>query len=66
LSEAVGTKDHDFLSGILGQLATVGSNGQKVDERTLNFMLSMVKGVDAAARLRAMVASSRRLATLPN
>lgn len=57
LSAAVGTQDHDFLSGILGQLANVGSKGQKVDESGLNFMLSMVKGVEPRDQIEAMLAA---------
>ena len=56
LSEAVGSKDHDFLCGILGQLAYVGSKGQKIDEAGLNFMVSMVKGVAPRDQVEAMLA----------
>ena len=45
LMEALGTTDPDFLDGILCQLFKVGSRGGKADERGLNFMLSVVKGV---------------------
>jgi hypothetical protein len=56
LLEAVGTKDPDFLGGILGQLANVASKGQTVDEAGLNFMVSMVKGVAPRDQVEAMLA----------
>ena len=57
LSQAVGTKDHDFLGGLLGQLASVASKGQKIDEAGLNFMVSMVKGVAPRDQVEAMLAA---------
>jgi hypothetical protein len=45
LMEALGTTDPDFLDGILCQLLNAGSRAAKADERGLNFMLSVVKGV---------------------
>jgi hypothetical protein len=45
LMDALGTRDGDFLEGLLLQLADAGSKGG-VDGRTLNFMLSVVKGVE--------------------
>ncbi len=56
LSEAVGSKDHEFLNGILGQLANLGSKGQKIDAAGLNFMVSMVKGVAPRDQVEAMLA----------
>jgi hypothetical protein len=45
LMKELGTTDIDFLDGLLGQLADVGTLGRKVNERGLNFMFSLVKGV---------------------
>ena len=57
LADALGTRDHDFLGGILGQLANVASQGKVVDETGLNFMLSMVKGVEPRDQIEAMLAA---------
>src|ERR1700756_671842 len=46
--EALGTTDPGFLSGFLVQLAA---------ERWLNFMLSMVKGVEPRDQVEAMLAA---------
>jgi hypothetical protein len=55
--EAVGTVDPDFLDGLLGQLANVGMKGRVVDERGLNFMLSIVKGMEPRDQVEAMLAA---------
>ncbi|WP_428685384.1 hypothetical protein [Reyranella sp.] len=57
LSGAVGTHDLDFLGGILVQLANVVSKGQTVDAGAVNFMLSMVKGVEPRDQIEAMLAA---------
>lgn len=43
LLEALGSGDIDFLNGIVGQIANTALRGGKVDERGLNFMLSVIK-----------------------
>jgi hypothetical protein len=45
LMEALGTTEPDFVNGLLGQLAIARTKGRAVDERGLNFMLAVVKGV---------------------
>jgi len=57
LMEALGTAEVDFLDGLLGQLANVGTKGRVVDERGLNFMLSVVKGVEPKVQVEAMLAA---------
>jgi hypothetical protein len=57
LMEAMGTTDADFLEGLLGQLANAGSQGRQVDERGLNFMLSVVKGIAPKDQLETMLAA---------
>jgi hypothetical protein len=57
LSEAIGSRDSDFLICLLGQLANVGSNGLKVDELGANFMLSVVKGIEPRDQIEAMLAA---------
>ena len=57
LMAALGTTDQSFLDGFLGQLINVGSQGGEVDERALNFMLSVVKSVDPRDEVEAMLAA---------
>ena len=57
LLEALGTRDLDFLDGILKQLCNVGSHGKTVDEKGLNFMLSVVKGIEPRDQVEAMLAA---------
>ena len=57
LMEAVGTAEPDFLEGLLGQLANAATQGLAVDERGLNFMLAMVKGVEPKDQVEAMLAA---------
>ena len=57
LMEALGTSDGDFARGLILQLANAGTQGQRVDEGGLNFMLSVVKGIEPADQVEAMVAA---------
>lgn len=58
LMDALGTGDLDFYHGLLNQLmATAGSKEGQVDERRLNFMLSVMKGVQPRDQLEAMLAA---------
>ena len=57
LMEALGTGEPDFLHGLLEQLANVGTKGRVVDERGLNFMLAVVKGVEPKDQVEAMLAA---------
>jgi hypothetical protein len=57
LMEAFGTGDPDFLDGLLTQLASAGTQGREVDEKTLNFMLSVVKGIEPKDQVEAMLAA---------
>ncbi len=57
LMEALGTADVLFQNGLISQLANVGSQGSQFDERGLNFMLSMVKGVEPKDEVEAMLAA---------
>lgn len=54
---AVGTNDLDFLGGILVQIANAASKGQTVDAGAVNYMLSMVKGVEPRDQIEAMLAA---------
>ena len=57
LMAAVGTTELDFLNGLLGQLANAGSRGKSVDESGLNFMLSVVKGIEPKDQVETMLAA---------
>jgi hypothetical protein len=57
LLEAVGSIDPDFLDGLLKQLANVGALGASIDEDGLNFMLSIVKGIEPRDQVEAMLAA---------
>src|SRR5258708_8431452 len=57
LMEALGTTDPDFLDGILLQLLNCGSRAGKGDERGLNFLLSVIKGVKPRDQVEALLAA---------
>ena len=57
LMEALGTADPYFLDGVLGQLANAGTQGRAVDERGINFMLAVVKGIEPKDQVEAMLAA---------
>ena len=57
LLEALGSRDFDFLSGLLKQLCDVIAHGRSTDEDGLNFMLSVVKGIEPHDQLEAMLAA---------
>jgi hypothetical protein len=54
---STGSTDPDFLNGLLSQLCNASTKGKTVDEYDLNFMLSMVKGVEPRDQVEAMLAS---------
>jgi hypothetical protein len=54
LMEAIGTTDPDFALGFLVQLADLGDD--KNNERRVNFMLSVVKGIKPRDHVEAMLA----------
>jgi hypothetical protein len=57
LMEALGTPNMDFIKGVIGQLASAASGGDKIDERVLNFMLSVVADIRPQDQMEAMLAS---------
>lgn len=57
IAKALGTTDYDFMNGLLTQLCNDVSQGGKIDERGLNFMLSVVKGVEPRDQVEAMLAA---------
>src|SRR5215813_14903412 len=57
LMDALATADEDFLNGIVDQIASASTHGQNTDERGLNFMLSVIKGIEPRDQLEAMLAA---------
>jgi hypothetical protein len=55
--DALASADGDFLNGIMNQLANASAHGQDIDERGLNFMLSVIKGIEPRDQLEAMFAA---------
>ena len=55
--EFLGSADEQFSTGIFGQLASASARGQKIDEREVNFMLSVIQGVQPRDQLEAMLAA---------
>ena len=55
--DALGTADEDFYNGILQQLGNAASHGPEIDERGLNFMLSVIKGVEPRDQVETMLAA---------
>jgi hypothetical protein len=56
LAEALGTVDGDFIDGLLDQCIAVSSPYGQFNERDLNFMLSVIKGIKPTDQLEAMLA----------
>ena len=52
----IGTCDTDFLAGVQGQVARIGSHGNSIDEGASNFLLSVARGVKPRDELEAMLA----------
>jgi hypothetical protein len=55
--EALASVDSDFLDGIVSQLANASGHGPDTYERGLNFMLSVIKGIEPRDQLEAMLAA---------
>ena len=78
LRDALGSSDRDFLNAILKQLANVTAKGGHIDEEDLNFMVSVVKGIEPRDQIETMLAAqmagihnaimtfTRRLANVEN
>jgi len=57
LLDAIGSGDYDFFECLVRQLVNVGSKGQQIDERELNFLLSVVKGVEPKDQIESLLAA---------
>jgi hypothetical protein len=53
----LGTDDFDFCATLMGQCADVGRTGRTAEEKGLNFMLAVVKGVKPRDQIEAMLAA---------
>jgi len=57
LVKAVGSRDPDFLRGMLRQLIAAGELGHETDDYEVNFLLSVVEGVEPRDVAEAMLAA---------
>ena len=57
LMDALGTTQLDFSHGLFAQFANAATKGRVIDEQQLNFMLSMVTGIEPRDQLEAMLAA---------
>ena len=57
LMEALGTTDWNFLDGFLEQLLNTSSQGGEASEEKVNFMLSVIKGVQPRDEIESMLAA---------
>jgi hypothetical protein len=55
MQNALGTVDDAFMHGLLKQLAGASSGGKEVDEASLNFMVSVIKGNEPRDQLETML-----------
>ena len=55
--EVLASADGDFVNGLVSQLANASGRGRDIDERGLNFMLSVIKGIEPSDQLEAMLAA---------
>lgn len=53
----MGTRDRDFHTGLVGQIACLGSHGRKVDSDNSNFVMSVVRSIKPRDELEAMLAT---------
>jgi hypothetical protein len=78
LQDALGFSDRDFLNVLLKQLANASANDGHVNEDDLNFMVSVIKGIEPKDQIETMLAAqmagihnaimtfTRRLANVEN
>ena len=57
LMDALGTTDMDFFNGLVDQLARATADGAEVNEKGINFMLSIIKDIEPRDQLEAMLAA---------
>jgi hypothetical protein len=57
LMESLGTTDFDFVQGLIEQLGIASLRGDQIDEGSLNFMLSVIKGIRPRDQVESLLAS---------
>jgi hypothetical protein len=57
LVNALGTVDHDFAEGLIGQLMSAGTQDEQYDGQGPNFMLSVIQGIMPPDEVEAMLAA---------
>jgi len=57
LMEAIGTANADFMTGLLKQLANITAQGQTPDEAGMNFVLSVIRGIEPRDQTEALLAA---------
>jgi hypothetical protein len=55
--DVLASADADFVNGIVSQLASASGRGQDISEHGINFMLSVIKGIEPRDQLEAMLAA---------
>jgi hypothetical protein len=57
MQNALGTSDSEFMLGLLKQLERATSGGPNVNETDLNFMVSVIKGIEPRDQIESMLAA---------
>jgi hypothetical protein len=57
MMEALGTTSTSFMDVLVRQLVNAGTQGHEPDERSVNFMLAVVKGIEPKDEIEAMLAA---------
>lgn len=57
LKETLGSTDRNFINPFLSQLASIGSQGPKVDENGTAFVVSIIKDIKPRDQIEAMLAA---------
>jgi hypothetical protein len=57
LMRALGTGEVDFFADLLAQLANASADGTQVNDQRLNFMVSVIKGIEPKDQLETMLAA---------
>ena len=55
--QALGTVDFDFFNGLINQLVNASAPGRKPDENALNFIVSLIRGVEPKDEVESMLAA---------
>jgi hypothetical protein len=53
----IGTSDPDFHQGLMGQIASIGSQSKSIDSGNSNFVMAVVRAIEPRDELEAMLAA---------